>query len=122
MDALLGFPDAVIILGGHGCRHINLAAEEHASPFRDQVKSALAFDGMNERKIAEFLKVCILRVRKVEIALKVKFISVVRVDELNGFNEAGDEAGGKSVVPDTRVIHVVVIIYMRTSIGYKSMR
>jgi len=30
---------------------------------------------------------------EIEIALEMEFVPVMRVDELNGFNEAGDETG-----------------------------
>jgi hypothetical protein len=32
-------------------------------------------------------------VRKIEVALEMELVAVVRVDELDGFNEAGNEAG-----------------------------
>jgi hypothetical protein len=45
--------------------------------------------------------------REREVALEVKFVAIMGVDELDGFNEAGDESGSQGVVPDAGFRHSV---------------
>jgi hypothetical protein len=90
VDAVVGFADAVIVLGGDGERHVDLAAEEHSSPLRNQPVAALAFDLSDESPIAQFLEVRVFAVREVELALR-RWNSLLSCSCRTGFNKAGDE-------------------------------